>query len=115
MKSLLLQINTATDSINTLVSEEKTLSIFDLITSGGTGGTIIMSILGCLSILAVYILFERFSAIKKASIEDQTFLKSIRNFVVAKDIQAARAEAKKGATALMKAQDILKANKAKYD
>ena len=67
MKPLLLQIQTITDSINSPVVEEKTLSIIDLISSGGTGGTIIMSSLGILSIVAVYILFERYSAIKKAS------------------------------------------------
>ena len=90
MKPLLLQIQTITDSINSPVVEEKTLSIIDLIFSGGTGGTIIMSALGILSIVAVYILFERYSAIKKASQEDENFLKSIRNFVEAKDIQAAK-------------------------
>ena len=90
MKPLLLQIQTITDSINSPVVEEKTLSIIDLIFSGGTGGTIIMSSLGILSIVAVYILFERYSAIKKASQEDENFLKSIRNFVEANDIEAAK-------------------------
>jgi len=90
MKPLLLQIQTITDSINSPVVEEKTLSIIDLISSGGTGGTIIMSSLGILSIVAVYILFERYSAIKKASQEDENFLKSIRNFVEANDIEAAK-------------------------
>jgi len=86
MKLLLLQTQIVTDTIPV----NKTLTIIDLITSGGTGGTIIMSVLGILSIVAIYILFERFSAIKKASMEDKTFLKSIRNFVEAKDIQAAK-------------------------
>jgi len=90
MKPLLLQIQTITDSINSPIVEEKTLSIIDLISSGGTGGTIIMSSLGILSIVAVYILFERYSAIKKASKEDENFLKSIRNFVEANDIEAAK-------------------------
>ena len=90
MKPLLLQIQTITDSINSPVVERKTLSIIDLIFSGGTGGTIIMSSLGILSIVAVYILFERYSAIKKASQEDENFLKSIRNFVEANDIEAAK-------------------------
>ena len=90
MKPLLLQIQTITDSINSPVVEEKTLSIIDLISSGGTGGTIIMSSLGILSRVAVYILFERYSAIKKASQEDENFLKSIRNFVEANDIEAAK-------------------------
>ena len=90
MKPLLLQIQTITDSINSPVVEEKTLSIIDLISSGGTGGTIIMSSLGILSIVAVYILFERYSTIKKASQEDENFLQSIRNFVEANDIEAAK-------------------------
>ena len=90
MKPLLLQIQTITNSINSPVVEEKTLSIIDLIFSGGTGGSIIMSSLGILSIVAVYILFERYSAIKKASQEDENFLKSIRNFVEANDIEAAK-------------------------
>ena len=90
MKPLLLQIQTITDSINSPIVEEKTLSIIDLISSGGTGGAIIMSSLGILSIVAVYILFERYSAIKKASQEDENFLKRIRNFVEAKDIEAAQ-------------------------
>ena len=71
MKTLLLQTILANDSINQVVVEEKTLSIMQLITSGGTGGTIIMSALGLLSIYAVYILFERYSGIKKASKEQK--------------------------------------------
>ena len=90
MTSLLLQIQTATDSISLPVVEEKTLSIIDLISSVGTGGTIIMSALGILSVVAIYILIERLSALKKASQEDENFLKSIRNFVEAKDIEAAK-------------------------
>jgi len=90
MTSLLLQIQTATNSISLPVVEEKTLSIIDLISSGGTGGTIIMSALGILSVVAIYILIERLSALKKASQEDENFLKSIRNFVEAKDIEAAK-------------------------
>ena len=43
--------------------QEKTLSIIDLMTSGGTGGNIIMSVLGILSIFAIYILIERISAL----------------------------------------------------
>ncbi len=90
MNSLLLQIPAATDSLALGVTTEKTLSIINLITSGGTGGTIVMSTLGILSIVAVYILFERFSALKKASKEDENFLRSIKNFVEGKDIKAAK-------------------------
>ena len=62
----------------------------ELISSGGLGGNIIMGTLGLLSIYAIYILLERFSTIKKASVEDESFLKSIKNFVEQKDIQAAK-------------------------
>ena len=41
-------------------------------TNGPRGSTVI------LAIFAIYILIERFSTIKKASIEDESFLKSIK-------------------------------------
>ena len=69
---------------------EKTLSIIELVTSGGIGGNLVMGSLAILSIFAVYILIERYSAIKKDSKEDKSFLKSIQNFVEAKDIEAAK-------------------------
>jgi biopolymer transport protein ExbB len=84
----LLQIPTTTDS--TLVVTEKTLSVIELITSGGIGGGLVMGALGILSVFAIYILIERFSVIKKASIEDEHFLKSIRDFVADKNIEAAK-------------------------
>ena len=90
MKFIFLQTPIITDSINNPIIEEKTLSIMELISSGGLGGNIIMGTLGLLSIYAIYILIERFSTIKKASVEDKSFLKSIRNFVEQKDIQAAK-------------------------
>ena len=49
-----------------------------------------MSTLGVLSIFAIYILIERYSTIKKASKDDDSFLKSIKNFVEQKDMQAAK-------------------------
>jgi biopolymer transport protein ExbB len=90
MKFIFLQNPIITDSINNPIIEEKTLSIMELISSGGLGGNIIMGTLGLLSIYAIYILIERFSTIKKASVEDESFLKSIKNFVEQKDIQAAK-------------------------
>ncbi len=90
MKLILLQTPINSDTISDMIVQEKTLSIIDLISSGGIGGNIIMGALGLLSIYAIYILIERYSTIKKASIEDESFLKSIRNFVEQKDIQAAK-------------------------
>lgn len=90
MNIILLQIPLNTDSISNLIVEEKTLSVIELISSGGIGGNIIMGTLALLSIYAIYILIERYSTIKKASLEDESFLKSIKNFVEQKDIQAAK-------------------------
>jgi len=90
MNSFLLQVPLSSDSLSAPVITEKTLSIVNLITSGGIGGNLVMGALALLSIFAVYILIERFSAIRKASIEDDSFLKSIQNFVEAKDIEAAK-------------------------
>jgi biopolymer transport protein ExbB len=90
MNIIFLQIPLKTDSISSLIVEEKTLSVIELISSGGIGGNIIMGTLALLSIYAIYILFERYSTIKKASLEDESFLKSIKNFIEQKDIQAAK-------------------------
>ena len=87
---MFLQTQPDTDRVNNPIVEEKTLSIIELISSGGIGGNIIMGTLTLISIYAIYILFERYSTIKKASIEDESFLKSIKNFVEQKDIQAAK-------------------------
>jgi len=76
MNNYLLNIQISTDSLNITSSEQKTLSILELISSGGIGGTVIMGTLGLLSIFAVYILFERLSAIKKAGMDNENFLTS---------------------------------------
>ena len=95
MKSLLLQINTIGDtlsqtSIEGEIVEEKTLSILELITSGGTGGNIIMITLGVLSIISVYLFIERYSTLKKASRKDASFLNSIKNYIQDNDVKAAK-------------------------
>jgi len=92
--SIISQINVAqpaTDSLATAEGQtEKTLSILELITSGGLGGTIIMSALFVLSIIAVYIFIERFISIKKASEEDQNFMNQIKDFIHDGKLEAAR-------------------------
>ena len=91
--NFLLQITTTNPTLvndTTNQTSEKTLSIVELLTSGGIGGNLVMGTLGVLSIVAIYILIERYSAIKKASQENDSFLKSIRNFVEEKDFGAAK-------------------------
>ena len=92
--SIINQINVAqpaTDSLTTAEGQtEKTLSILELVTSGGVGGTIIMSALFVLSIIAVYIFIERFISIKKAAEEDQNFMNQIKDFIHDGKLEAAR-------------------------
>ncbi|HLV13953.1 MAG TPA: MotA/TolQ/ExbB proton channel family protein [Xanthomarina sp.] len=60
---------------------EKTLSIIELITSGGTAGMVIMAVLFILLIVATYIYFERLFAIKAASKIDANFMNQIKDHV----------------------------------
>ena len=68
-----------------LVPEEesikKSLSIIELISSGGTAGIIIMLLLFVLLIAAIYIYFERLFAIKAASKIDGNFMNQIKDHV----------------------------------
>ncbi len=94
ISTIINQINLtgpATDSLSQGdVQTEKTLSILELITSGGVGGMIIMFSLFVLSIIAVYIFIERFISIKKASEEDQNFMNQIKDFIHDGKLEAAR-------------------------
>ncbi len=87
-----LQINTVADTAGLVNDEpvEKTLSIFELITSGGAGGMIIMTILFILSIIAVSIFIERYKAIKKAGNLDENFFFQLKEYVSAGKLDAAR-------------------------
>lgn len=60
---------------------KKTLSIIELISSGGTAGIIIMILLFVLLIVAIYIYFERLFAIKAASKIDANFMNQIKDHV----------------------------------
>jgi biopolymer transport protein ExbB len=90
MNFIFIQNPAVSDSLSMPIDQEKTLSVVELISSGGLGGNIIMGTLGVLSFFAIYILVERYSTIKKASMDDDSFLKSIKNFVEQKDMQAAK-------------------------
>ncbi|PZD77151.1 MotA/TolQ/ExbB proton channel family protein [Mesonia sp. K7] len=72
------------------VVEEKTLSLFELLTSGGIAGNIIIIVLGVLLILAMYIYFERLFAIKAASKTDVNFMHQIKDNVATGNIEAAK-------------------------
>ena len=72
------------------ISEEKTLSVIDLIVGGGTGSIIIISVLFILLFIAMYIYFERIFAIKAASKVDKNFMNQIRDNVMNGKLEAAK-------------------------
>ncbi|MGB3606277.1 MAG: MotA/TolQ/ExbB proton channel family protein [Psychroserpens sp.] len=75
------EIQDSTDVVTGAESTEKTLSIIELISSGGTAGQVIIAILFVLLIAAIYIYFERLFAIKAASSVDSNFMNQIKDHV----------------------------------
>jgi biopolymer transport protein ExbB len=71
-------------------SVEKTLSIIELISSGGTAGKVIIALLFVLLIVAIYIYFERLFAIKAASQVDANFMNQIKDHVSHGKIESAQ-------------------------
>jgi biopolymer transport protein ExbB len=72
-------------------SVEKTLSIIELIKSGGLAGQLIIALLAVLLVVALYIYFERLFTIKAASKVDPNFMNQIKDHVVNGKIEAAKA------------------------
>lgn len=62
-------------------SVEKSLSIIELISSGGVAGQVIIAVLFILLVGAIYIYFERIFAIKAASQIDSNFMNQIKDHV----------------------------------
>ena len=86
MKTSFIQVPTALDTlgigmVQTTEPVEKTLSILELITSGGIGGQIIMLTLGVLSLLTVYFFWERFQVIKRAMKDDPQFMCKVKDYL----------------------------------
>ena len=86
----LLQDLAQDPEVGNVISEEKTLSVMDLILSGGTGSIVIISILFVLLFVALYIYFERIFAIKAASKIDKNFMNQIRDYVTNGKLEAAK-------------------------
>ena len=72
-------------------SIEKTLSIVELIKSGGLAGQLIIALLTALLVVALYIYFERLFTIKAASKVDPNFMNQIKDYVVNGKIESAKA------------------------
>ena len=77
----------ATEELRT----EKTLSLIELIKNGGLGGQLIISLLFLSLIIALYIYFERWFAIRSALKIDDNFMDQIRLFVSQGKIETAQA------------------------
>ena len=83
-------IQDAAEAMNETVSVEKKLSVYQLIMDGGLGGQIIIGILLVLLVVALYIYFERFFAIKAASKTDSNFMNQIKDHVASGKLEAAK-------------------------
>ncbi|AMA50645.1 MULTISPECIES: MotA/TolQ/ExbB proton channel family protein [Flavobacterium] len=83
--SLFLQVDSLTTTINQAnlkdVPVEKTLSVWELLTSGGLVGQIIMLSLFVMLFFALYLYFERLMAINKASKIDDKFMLLIKDHI----------------------------------
>lgn len=88
LNSILLQMTVGgAEAAASPESQETTISIIELIVNGGW---YIMIPLGILSVLAVYIFFERFMALAKAEKEDPNFMNQIKDFIHDGKIEAAK-------------------------
>jgi biopolymer transport protein ExbB len=70
---------------------EESQSLMEIILSSSLSGLVVMFTLLVLSIVAVYIIIERYTTLKRAGQVDQQFMNSIRNSVEAGNLQAAKA------------------------
>ena len=89
--ALFLQITSTLETEGNTVPEMASQSAMDILISGGLIGIFIYVVLLILSIVAVYIFFERYSAINRSGKIDQHFMNNIRSNVAAGNIAAARA------------------------
>lgn len=87
---LLFQDLTTDTELGEIASEEKTLSVIDLIFNGGTGAIVIISVLFVMLAVALYIYFERILAIKAASKIDKNFMNQIKDHVVSGKLESAK-------------------------
>jgi biopolymer transport protein ExbB len=81
LNTLLQNTQAETEVLTDGESVEKTLSIIELISSGGAAGQVIIAVLFLLLVTAIYIYFERIFAIKAASKVDANFMNQIKDYV----------------------------------
>ena len=71
-------------------SEDKSISIVELVVQGGTGSILIIGFLLILMFYALFIYFERVFAIKSASKVDKAFMDQIKDYISSGKIEAAK-------------------------
>ncbi len=88
MKSILLQAPTtvASDTTGLVVETEKQLNVLDMALNGG----IMLIPIVILSVIAIYLLVERYLTIKKAREYDPLFMKRIKDMVMEGNIKGAQ-------------------------
>jgi biopolymer transport protein ExbB len=84
-----LQMVTNDATTETTTVESK--SLFDIIMGSSTSGLIVITVLFILSIVAVYIIIERYLTLTRAGQVDHNFMNSIRTSVESGNLQAAKA------------------------
>ncbi len=87
---IFLQISSASGEVAENLSQEKTLSIIDLILKGGMANVVIIGLLFLMLAVALYIYFERTFAIRAASKIDANFMNMIRDNISAGRLDAAK-------------------------
>ncbi len=80
----------AQEVLDEVLSDEKTLSIYNLIMDGGIGGQLVIAVLLVLLITALYIYFERVFAINATSKTDDNFMNQIKDHVSNGKLDAAK-------------------------
>lgn len=107
---LLLQIPDSTGVTEGSVASRSTL---DLLMEGGPAGVIISFLIIVMSFIAVYIFFERYRMIKRASKVDENFMNNIRANVKNGNVAAARAlcQASGSPVAMMVEKGIMRIGK----
>ena len=89
---------TVQEAVTENAADEQTLSILDLLISGGTAGMIVIGVLFILLFTAVYIYFERFFAIKSASKVEDSFMTNIKTQISSGNTAAAKVLCKQSET-----------------
>ena len=87
---ILYSVQEGTEVITDGESVETTISIIELIKSGGLAGQLIILLLFMLLMVASYIYFERLFAIKAASKVDPNFMNQIKDHVTSGKIDSAQ-------------------------